>query len=89
MCPFRIKGTSMSFGSVVRGINIGVAKWFEENLNIPLIWQRIYYEHIVREEEGLDKIREYIIATLLNWEKDDEYKTWSPLRANDYSPLRR
>jgi putative transposase len=73
--PSRIKGTSKTVGSIVRGFKIGVTKWFKENLNVSSVWQRNYYEHIIRVEEDLDKIREYIIANPLNWEKDEEYKT--------------
>ncbi len=34
------------------------------------IWQRNYYEHIIRNEKSLEEIREYIIYNPLNWEKD-------------------
>lgn len=33
-------------------------------------WQRNYYEHIIRNEESLDKIREYILKNPENWEYD-------------------
>ena len=35
-------------------------------------WQRNYYEHIVRDEEDLYNIRQYIINNPLKW-KEDEY----------------
>ncbi len=45
-------------------------------------WQRNYYEHIIRNEEDLNQIREYIINNQLNWESDDENpKNW---RANPW-----
>jgi REP element-mobilizing transposase RayT len=34
------------------------------------IWQRNYYEHIIRNEESLNKIREYIINNPLSWQLD-------------------
>jgi len=37
------------------------------------LWQRNYYEHIIRNEIELNKIRQYIINNPLNWEKDDNY----------------
>jgi putative transposase len=73
MLPSRIKGTSLTLGSIIRGFKIGVTKWFKEKLNISSVWQRNYYEHINRKDEDLNKIREYVIANPLNWEKDDEY----------------
>jgi putative transposase len=35
-------------------------------------WQRNYYEHIVRNEDVLDRIREYIVSNPLQWEFDRE-----------------
>lgn len=37
------------------------------------IWQRNYYEHIIRNEKSLFKIRNYIINNPLNWELDELY----------------
>jgi putative transposase len=36
------------------------------------VWQRNYYEHIIRNEKELYQIRKYIEYNPLNW-KDDEY----------------
>jgi REP element-mobilizing transposase RayT len=38
------------------------------------LWQRNYYEHIIRSESELHKIREYIVNNPLNWEADENYK---------------
>jgi len=38
------------------------------------LWQRNYYEHIIRNETELNKIREYIINNPLNWESDENYR---------------
>jgi len=35
------------------------------------LWQRNYYEHIIRNEVELNKIREYIHSNPVNWEKDE------------------
>jgi REP element-mobilizing transposase RayT len=37
-----------------------------------VVWQRNYYEHVIRDEESLNKIREYIIHNPLRWEFDRE-----------------
>ena len=37
-----------------------------------VIWQRNYYEHIIRNEEALNNIREYIVNNSINWVKDQE-----------------
>jgi REP element-mobilizing transposase RayT len=36
------------------------------------LWQRNYYEHIIRDQESLNNIREYIINNPLKWEDDPE-----------------
>ncbi len=59
-----------SIGSIVRGFKIGVTKWFRQNTYIHIVWQRNYYEHIIRNEIELNKIREYIINNPLQWESD-------------------
>jgi putative transposase len=38
------------------------------------LWQRNYYEHIIRSEQELDKTREYITANPLKWTDDENYK---------------
>ena len=37
------------------------------------LWQRNYYEHIIRNERAYDKIAEYIINNPCNWLKDNYY----------------
>ena len=36
------------------------------------LWQRNYYEHIIRDEDDLIRIRNYVINNPMNW-KDDKY----------------
>ena len=36
------------------------------------LWQRNYYEHIIRNEKELDRIREYIIVNPARWDTDQE-----------------
>ena len=42
------------------------------------VWQRNYYEHIVRNEKELIGIREYIVNNPFTWDKDEE----NPVREN-------
>jgi REP element-mobilizing transposase RayT len=34
------------------------------------VWQRNYYDHIIRNEESLNKIRQYVLNNPLSWEVD-------------------
>jgi len=36
------------------------------------LWQRNYYEHIIRNEESLNRIREYILTNPMRWALDHE-----------------
>lgn len=38
------------------------------------IWQRNFYEHIIRNEEELNRIRRYITDNVVNWREDENYK---------------
>ena len=38
------------------------------------IWQRNYYEHIVRDDNELTRIRAYIDANPATWQADQEYR---------------
>ena len=71
--PFRPVGTpAKSIGSIVRGFKIGVTKWFRERGDTRVVWQRNYYEHVIRGEESMSRIREYIQNNPARWEFDRE-----------------
>src|SRR3989338_4418844 len=36
------------------------------------LWQRNYYEHIIRNESELNRIRQYILDNPINWDQDPE-----------------
>ena len=67
---------SKTIGSIVRGFKIGVTKWFRQNLKntFPIgksIWQRNYWEHVIRNQESYIEIAQYIKNNPLSWEKDE------------------
>jgi REP element-mobilizing transposase RayT len=37
-----------------------------------VIWQRNYYEHIIRNAEVFNQIHQYILNNLINWQTDQE-----------------
>lgn len=36
------------------------------------LWQRNFYEHVVRGQEDLDRIRDYIVGNPAAWDRDEE-----------------
>jgi len=47
------------------------------------IWQRNYYEHIIRDDEDYQRIVEYIQYNPLNWVNDQEFVTIDSLIRKD------
>ncbi len=45
-----------------------VTKNIRQRLNPEFAWQPSFYDHVIRKEEDLEKIREYIRNNPLNWE---------------------
>ncbi|MCX6154169.1 MAG: transposase [Candidatus Kapabacteria bacterium] len=70
--PLRMQPKSLS--SFISGYKSVCTKRINEIRNSPGIplWQRNYYEHVIRNEKELYEIRNYIEYNPLNW-KDDEY----------------
>ncbi len=60
-------GTSRTIGSMVRGFKYGVSDWFRQHGEYSPIWQRNYWERIIRDEKGLQRIRQYITDNPKNW----------------------
>ena len=61
---------TMTTNEYIRGVKTGVFPPFDKR-----IWQRNYYEHIIRDKDELNDIREYIINNPKNWHKDSLFST--------------
>jgi len=68
-----LRSPSKTIGSVVRGFKIGVTKWMRQNTDIHNVWQRNYYEHIIRNEQSFQTISDYIINNPAKWNDDKFY----------------
>jgi len=62
-----------TIGSVIRGFKIGVTKWIRQNTSIHNVWQRNYWERIIRIEPELIGLREYIRSNPERWAMDKLY----------------
>ncbi len=62
-------------GIIVFGYNVGAqcARGINQMRNSPgfPVWQRNYYEHIIRNEDEMNRIREYIIYNPAKWAEDE------------------
>jgi len=68
------KPTSGSLPTIVRYFKSAVTRRINELRGTPYtpVWQRNYYEHVIRNETDLNEIREYIINNPLKWDLDSE-----------------
>ena len=68
------KSPSRTVGSIIRGFKIGVTKWMRQNTDTNDVWQRGYYDIIIRDSNSYDRISNYIINNPKKWEKDKFHK---------------
>jgi REP element-mobilizing transposase RayT len=68
------KPISGSLGTIVGSYKSAISKRIDELRGMPggKVWHRNYYEHIVRNEYSLNRIRQYIISNPNNWKEDKE-----------------
>jgi len=64
----------ITLGQVVAYFKYQSAKEINQTRNTPgiPIWQRNYYEHIIRDDAEMNRIREYIVNNPLQWDNDTE-----------------
>ncbi len=69
-----LRSPSQTVGAMVRGFKSSATKRINEIRKTPAlpVWQRNYYEHIIRDKGDLNKIREYIIHNPTQWAQDEE-----------------
>lgn len=72
--PMRVQGTSRTVGSIVRGFKIGVTKWIRRNTAVCAVWQRNYFEHVIRSPRALHRIQRYIDDNPANWLRDPDWR---------------
>jgi len=70
----------MLIPGIVGYFKMNTAKLINDKRKSPgeHVWQRNYYEHIIRNECELNEIREYIVNNPIKWELDNE----NPCRGN-------
>lgn len=66
------KPTSNTIPTIIRGYKSSVTKQINIIRTTPGIpvWQRNYYEHVIHDTKGLNRIKEYIVKNPLSWDTD-------------------
>ena len=72
-----------SLGSFIAGFKSACTKRINQRRASPRtpVWQRNYYEHIVRDEDDLNRARQYIVDNPLQWELDEYHPGQTAARA--------
>jgi REP element-mobilizing transposase RayT len=60
---------SQNLASIVRGYKIGVTKFARLN-NTPFAWQARFHDHVIRNADEHQRIRQYIISNPQKWAED-------------------
>ncbi len=69
------KPTSASIPTIIRSYKSSTTQFLHRMVGNTAsgLWQRNYYEHVIRNENELTHIREYIQANPYRWTDDEEY----------------
>lgn len=62
-----------SIGAIIGAYKMSVTQRIQCELGCSGIWQRNYFEHIIRSEKDYLRIHEYIEANPANWKADENY----------------
>ncbi|NES23536.1 MAG: transposase [Symploca sp. SIO3E6] len=76
---------SKSLASIIAGFKSATTKRINEVRATPKVplWERNYYESIVRNTEHLEHVRNYIWANPSRWKKDPEYSSSTLINSFD------
>jgi REP element-mobilizing transposase RayT len=61
-----------TLGQIIRAVKAASTHRIRQSTDLAIVWQRNYYEHVIRDEESLNRIRQYILDNPLRWELDPE-----------------
>jgi putative transposase len=78
----RLRRVPKSLGSFIAGFKASVSSRAKRELNMTGIWQRNYYEHIIRNEIEFKNIWDYIDDNPRKWEVDQLHPSAPPNKFN-------
>jgi REP element-mobilizing transposase RayT len=72
---YRIRRRKMLLPKIIGYLKMNSARkinLLRDSTNIP-VWQKNYFERLIRNDEELNRVREYIRYNPVKWEEDEEY----------------
>jgi putative transposase len=61
-----------TLGEIVRTYKAVSTHVIRQSFNPGFAWQRNYYEHVIRDDLSLERIRDYIANNPARWAEDEE-----------------
>ncbi|NER98776.1 MAG: transposase [Symploca sp. SIO1B1] len=62
-----------SLQAIMNAYKSSVTRWCRKNGHDYFGWQPRFYDHIIRADDSLDRIRKYIVNNPAKWEEDKEH----------------
>ena len=66
-------GIIQNLSNIIRGFKSSVTRECRKSGFNNFAWQGRFYEHVIRNEKSLNKIREYIDNNPIKWELDEYF----------------
>jgi len=89
-CHTPLRSPSRNVGAMVRGFKSAASKRINEirNTSGAPVWQRNYYEHVIRNDADYNRIAEYIASNPQRWREDSLHPLFVGAYGNTpgYSP---
>jgi hypothetical protein len=85
-----------TLGEIIRSFKAVSTREIRGNYYSRFGWQRNYYEHVIRDDDSLNRVREYIINNPSRWDFDrenpiaqgnDDFAVWLTNFSTGISPL--
>jgi len=59
-----------NLSSIIRGFKGAVTRLIRKQQNQKFAWQSRFYDHIIRNDQSLERIQTYILSNPINWPKN-------------------
>ena len=74
VCDTPLRSPAKTIGAIIRGFKSAVTSHARRKGLAVDIWQRNYYEHIIRNGASHRKIAGYILNNPANWQEDEYFR---------------
>jgi REP element-mobilizing transposase RayT len=73
VCDTPLRSPAKTIGALIRGFKSAVSGRARRSDLATDVWQRNYYEHIIRNDDSYRRIANYIVHNPQNWQEDEYF----------------